>query len=63
KSGRPSWPAERTLLTSGALDRLHVSRSKGGARLETPELAFAYGVDWTWTPPPPAPPDRPIQGN
>lgn len=61
KSGKPSWPSERTLLTSGALDRLHISRSRGGGRLETPELTFAYDVDWTWTPPPPAPPDRPLQ--
>lgn len=53
KSGKPSWPAERTLLTSGALDRLHLSKSRGGARLETPELTFSYAVDWTWTPPPP----------
>ncbi len=59
-TGKPSWPVERTLLTSGLLDRLLISKSKGGERLETPELTFPYTVDWEWRQPPPAPPGRPI---
>jgi hypothetical protein len=61
-TGKPSWPVERTLMTSGLLDRLLVSKSKGGERLETPELTFPYTVEWDWRPPPPAPPDRPLNG-
>ena len=60
-TGKPAWPGERTLMTSGALDALLISRSKGGARVETPQLTFKYGSDWDWQNPPPAPPGRPIQ--
>ncbi|MBI2825827.1 MAG: hypothetical protein HYX69_14165 [Planctomycetia bacterium] len=61
-TGRAAWPAERTLITSGALDALHISKSKQGARVETPYLTFPYAVDWKWREPPPPPPDRPING-
>jgi len=57
-TGKPAWPVERTLMTSGLLDRLLVSKSKGGERLDTPELTFSYDVEWSWRPPPPAPPGR-----
>jgi hypothetical protein len=57
-TGKPTWPVERTLMTSGLLDRLLVSKSKGGMRLDTPELTFPYAVEWTWRPPPPAPPNE-----
>ncbi len=58
-TGRPAWPAERTLMTSGALDALLTSRLKGGERLATPHLAFAYRSAWRWREPPPPPPGRP----
>ncbi len=58
-TGRPAWPAERTLMTSGALDALLISRLEGGERLETPHLDFAYRSTWRWREPPPPPPSRP----
>jgi hypothetical protein len=52
QTGKPTWPAERTLLTSGTLDALLTSKLKGGTVLDTPHLRFSYKVDWTWRQPP-----------
>lgn len=59
ETGRPPWPAERTLLTSGMLDALLVSHHAGGRVVPTPHLAISYRSDWNWEMPPPPPPTRP----
>ena len=48
ESGRPPYPIERTLLTSGLIDAVMASRFESGRKLETPHLAISYA--------PPAPP-------
>jgi hypothetical protein len=61
-TGQPTWPPERTLLTSGALDALLVSRKEGGRTLATPQLKISYQPTHAWRQPPPPPPNRPIDG-
>lgn len=61
-TGKPTWPVERTLLTTGLLDALLILKQKGGERLETPQLAVAYQPTFTWREPPPPPPGRPLNG-
>ena len=58
-SGQPTWPAQRTLLTSSLLDALLISKSKNGAIIPTPYLNFKYTTQWNWEQPPPPPPGRP----
>lgn len=61
-SGEPTWPAERTLLTSTVLDALLISKKDGNKLLPTPKLMIKYQPTWEWKEPPPPPPDRPLDG-
>ncbi len=48
-SGAAVYPVERTVLTTGMMDRVMQSLSKGGATLKTPELTVPYEpVDWPY---------------
>jgi hypothetical protein len=60
ESGKPTWPVERTLLTTGMLDSLLISARDGGRLVETPHLAIEYESEWEWRQPPDPPPARPV---
>ncbi len=61
-SGKPTWPAERTLYTSAILDAALISLKRGGVKVSTPYLDIPYRSSWNWRPPPPPPAGRPIHG-
>jgi hypothetical protein len=61
-TGKPTWPAERTLLTTGVLAAAFQSRLQGGLRLETPHLAVSYEPTFTWKEPAAPMTGRPLSG-
>jgi hypothetical protein len=52
-SRKPTYPMERTLLVSGALDALLISKRDGGRVVKTPYMEFSYQSAFDWKQPPP----------
>ena len=55
QTGKPAWPVERTLMTSGVLDALLTSKKDLGREIATKNLMFSYQTDWNWKQPPAIP--------
>jgi hypothetical protein len=62
-TGKPAWPVERTLMVSGLLDALLISKLQDGKVIQTPQLTFAYDQPWSWHQPSPEPPERAAKAN
>jgi hypothetical protein len=58
-TGQPTWSTERTLVTTGLLDALLISKRDGGRYVETPFLDIDYQTTWNWQQPPDMPPATP----
>lgn len=50
-TGQPAWPAERSLLTTGALHGGFVSWSNNGEPVDVSAWNVLYRSEWTWKPP------------
>ena len=51
-TGKPSWPADRTLVTSGILDAALISKDENGRVVKTPYMAkLKYKSMWDWKQP------------
>lgn len=62
QTGTPTWPVERTLLSSGILDAALLSQKANGTTIETPYMkGIKYASKWNWQQPPPPYTDRPIE--
>lgn len=60
-TGKSAWPVERTLLTTGILDRVMHSLANDGLHMETPELAVNYSAaDWPFANHPDSPLRLPV---
>ena len=53
RTGKATWPVERTLLTTGILNASMISRKENGRLVETPYLDIKYQSNWEWSQPPP----------
>jgi hypothetical protein len=63
-TGKPTWPVERTLMTSGALDALLIAKRDAVKDwMNTPHLSkVKYKSHWDWKQPSPPPHLRPVHG-
>lgn len=51
QSGKPAWPVERTLLTTGILHEAMRGKLNPGHTIKTPHLNIRYRSEWNWKQP------------